>query len=93
MEERAKDFERAVLAHHQAAQVSQPADGAFNDPTFSMSAQRPAILRGWTNTIALVWTNQLDTAAGRQNKRFRLAVRRGVAPIEARRPYASHSTR
>src|SRR5271157_1520029 len=60
MKERAVDLERAVVAHHQAAEVPQPADGAFNDPAFSVSAQRPAILRGRTYPILLVRADQFN---------------------------------
>src|SRR5271157_2490485 len=60
MKERAVDLERAVVAHQQAAEVPQPADGAFNDPAFSVSAQRPAILRGRTYPILLVRADQFN---------------------------------
>ncbi len=45
MKERAIDRERAVVAHHQAAEVSKPGVGAFDDPATPVPPQRSAILR------------------------------------------------
>jgi hypothetical protein len=54
MKECSIDFERAVVTDYQAPEVSEPADCAFNDPAFSVSVQRAAILRGRANAIFLV---------------------------------------
>src|SRR5271167_4930728 len=62
MKECAIDFERAVVTDYQAPEVSEPADRAFNDPAFSISAQRAAILRGRANAIFLVRADQFDPA-------------------------------
>src|SRR5579864_5029159 len=62
MKERPVDGKRAVVAHHQAAEVSQPADGAFYDPAPPIAPQRPTILCCRANTIALVRADQLDPA-------------------------------
>jgi hypothetical protein len=44
MKERPVDLERAVIAHDQAPIISQPADGAFDDPTAPIPPQRATIL-------------------------------------------------
>jgi len=62
MKERPVDLERAVIAHDQAPEVSQPADGALDDPTPPVPPQRPAILRGRTYPIFLVRADQLNAA-------------------------------
>jgi hypothetical protein len=62
MKECSIDFERAVVTDYQAPEVSGPADCAFNDPAFSVSVQRAAILRGRANAIFLVWADQFDPA-------------------------------
>ena len=77
MKERAIDFERAVVAHHQAAEVSQPADGTFHDPPFSIATQCAAILCCGANTIALVRADQFDPAPS-QTIPQRIAVVRFV---------------
>ena len=62
MKERAVDCERAVVAHHQAAEVSKPGVGAFHDPPPLVAPQRSAVLRGRSNAILLVRTDQFDPA-------------------------------
>src|SRR5713226_9519952 len=62
MKERPVDLERAVIAHHQTPEVSQPTDGAFHDPTPPVSPQRATILRRRTNAILLVRADQFDAA-------------------------------
>src|ERR1700686_4204089 len=62
MKERAIDHERAVVADDQAPEVPQPADGAFDDPPFSVPAQCSAILCRRTNAISLVGTDQFDAS-------------------------------
>ncbi len=45
MKEGAIDRERAVVAHDQAPEVSEPGVGAFHDPSPPVAPQRSAILR------------------------------------------------
>lgn len=54
MKERAIDRERAVLAHHQAPEVSEPGVGAFDDPSPAVAPQRSAVLGGRAHAILLV---------------------------------------
>ena len=42
MKERPVDLERAVVAHDQTPVVSQPADGALDDPAAATAPQGPA---------------------------------------------------
>lgn len=63
MEERAADCERAVVAHYQAAEVSQPSVGAFDDPSPPVAPQGSTILRRGPNAIRLVRTDQFDPPA------------------------------
>ena len=60
MKKRSIDFERPIVAHNQAAEVSQPADGTLDDPTAFVAPQRPTVLCGRTNAILFVWADQLD---------------------------------
>src|ERR1700674_5825100 len=60
MKKRAIDLERTVVAYYQVPEVSEPADRAFDHAAFSGSAQCSAILRGRTNAILLVRTDQFD---------------------------------
>ena len=53
MKERAIDRERAVVAHDQASEVSQPGVGAFDDPSPPVAPQRSAILCRGPNAILL----------------------------------------
>src|SRR5579863_7072585 len=62
MKESAVDRERAVVAHDQAPEVSEPGVGAFDNPTPSVASQRSAILRGRPDAIPLVRANQFDAA-------------------------------
>ncbi len=57
MKEGAIDRERAVVAHHQAPEVSEPGIGAFDDPSPPISSQRSAILGCGPNAILLVRTD------------------------------------
>ncbi len=63
MKERPVDVERAVIPHHQTSEVAEPTDGALDDPAPSATPQLAPVLRGRTNTILLVWADQLDAAA------------------------------
>ena len=62
MKERAIDRERAVVAHDQAPEVSQPCVGAFHDPSPPIAPQCASVLRRGPNTILLVRTDQFDAA-------------------------------
>ena len=62
MKERAIDRERAVVAHDQAPEVSQPGVGAFHDPSPPVAPQRSSILRRRPNAILLVRADQFDPA-------------------------------
>ena len=62
MKEGAIDRERAVVAHDQAPEVSQPGVGAFDDPSPAIAPQRSAILGCGPNAILLVRTDQFDAA-------------------------------
>src|SRR5258707_8573279 len=62
MKERAIYRERAVVAHHQAAEVSEPGVGAFDDPATSVPPQRSAILRRRFLAVAAMRRDQFDSA-------------------------------
>src|SRR5579863_1787452 len=62
MKEGTIDSERAVVAHHQASEVSEPGVSAFDNPSPSVAPQRSAILRRGPHTIPLVRTDQFDPA-------------------------------
>ena len=62
MKEGTIDGEQAVVAHDQAPEVSEPGVGALNDPATPVAPQRSTVLRGRTNAILLVRTDQLDSA-------------------------------
>jgi hypothetical protein len=68
MKESAMDGKQAIIAQHQSAEVSQPGDGAFDDPAPPVPPQCPAILRGRTYPILLARTDQSDPA---RRKRLR----------------------
>ena len=60
MKEGAIDGERAVVAHDQAPEVSEPRIRPFNNPSPSITPQRSAILSCGPNAIPLVRTDQFD---------------------------------
>src|SRR5882762_1533004 len=62
MKERAIDRERAVVAHHQAAEVSEPGVGAFDDPATPVPPQRSAILRRRFLAVGAMRRDQFDSA-------------------------------
>ena len=62
MKKRIINGERAVIAHDQAPEVSQPSVGAFDNPMAPIAAQRAAILCRRTNAILLVRADQFDAA-------------------------------
>jgi len=61
MKERAIDCERAVIAHDQASEVSEPGVGALHNPSPPIAPQRSAILRRGPNAISLVRADQFDS--------------------------------
>lgn len=73
MEERTIYNDTLVPADHQAAVVAQPAEGTFYLPSPPVSSQFSPILRGLLAAVALVRTDQLDTASG-QSTSQRVAV-------------------
>ena len=60
MKEGAIDGERAVVAHHQTSEVSQPGVGAFHDPSPLVTPQGSAVLGCRPNAILLVRADQSD---------------------------------
>jgi hypothetical protein len=62
MKERAIDRERAVVAHHQAAEVSAPGVSAFDDPATPVPPQRSAILRRRFLAVGAMRRDQCDSA-------------------------------
>src|SRR5712664_2693881 len=73
MKERAIYRERAVVAHHQAAEVSEPGVGAFDDPATAVPPQRSAILRRRFLAVGAMRRDQFDSAP-RQPLAQRIAV-------------------
>src|SRR5437899_7414852 len=64
MKERAINRQRAVVAHHQSAEVAEPGDGAFHRPPPLTAPQGPAVLRRGLATILAMRNDQLDAAPG-----------------------------
>src|SRR5580658_2608123 len=62
MKECAVDGERAVVAHDQASEVSEPGVGSFDNPSPPVAPQGSAILGCRPNSIPLVRTDQFDPA-------------------------------
>src|SRR6266478_4508692 len=62
MKERAIYRERAVVAHHQAAEISEPGVGAFDDPATPVPPQRSAILRRRFLAVGAMRRDQFDSA-------------------------------
>src|SRR5579864_173920 len=60
MKERSVDLQRAVVAHHQAAVVPQPADSALDDPAMPIPPQCATVLRRRANAILLVRADQFN---------------------------------
>src|SRR5260370_14322735 len=73
MKERAIYRERAVVAHHQAAEVSEPGVGAFDDPATPVPPQRSPILRRRFLAVGAMRRDQFDSAP-RQPLAQRIAV-------------------
>jgi hypothetical protein len=64
MKECLVDGQRAIVAHHQSTEVTEPGEGAFHGPSSPVTAQRPAVLRGGLATILAMRNDQLDAAPG-----------------------------
>ena len=64
MKERAVDGQRAVVADHQATEVSQPGEGAFHRPPPLVTSQRPTILRRRFAPVLPMRNDQLDAWPG-----------------------------
>ncbi len=62
MEEGLVNRKRAIVAHHQSAEVAEPSEGAFHDPSSLIAAQRSAVLRRRFASILPVRDDQLDAA-------------------------------
>ena len=62
MKEGGIDRERAVVAHDQAPEVSEPGVGAFDDPSPPIAPQRSAMLGCGPNAILVVRTDPFDAA-------------------------------
>jgi hypothetical protein len=84
MKEGLVNGKRAVIAHHQSAEVTEPRDGAFYDPPSLTATQRATVLRRRFASILPMWGDQLDTAP-RQLLTQGVAI---VAPVgdQAERP-------
>jgi hypothetical protein len=65
MKEAPVNGKRAVIAHHQSAEVAEPSEGALHNPPSLIASQRSAVLRRRLATILPMRDDQLD-AAGRQ---------------------------
>ena len=61
MKEGAVDRERAVVAHDQAPEVTEPGVSAFYNPAPSVAPQRSAILRRRFLSVRAMWHDQFNT--------------------------------
>ena len=102
MKEGLVNLQRAIVTNDQAAEVSQPCEGAFHCPAPPVSPEGPAVLRGGLPPILAVRGDQLDAAPGQllaqrvtvvasvRNQAFRLLPRTtGAMPT----PYADRLER
>ena len=64
MKEGLVNGKRAVITHHQSAEVAEPSEGAFHDPPSLIASQRPAVLRRRFASILPMRGDQLDAALG-----------------------------
>ena len=64
MKEGLVNGKRAVVTHHQSAEVAEPSEGAFHDPPSLIASQRPAVLRRRFASILPMRGDQLDAALG-----------------------------
>src|SRR5579875_1585315 len=73
MKETLVNGQRAVIAHHESAEVAEPGESAFHDPPSLGAAQRPTILRRRLAPVPAVRGDQFD-ATGRQLPAPRIAI-------------------
>ena len=73
MKERLVNGERTLVAHYQSAEITEPSEGAFDGPAFSIATQPPAVLRRGFASIPPMRHDQLD-AACRQLRAQRVAI-------------------
>ena len=60
MKEGLVNRKRAVVAHHQTAEVAEPREGAFHDPPPLIATQRPPVLGRGFASILEMRGDQLD---------------------------------
>jgi hypothetical protein len=77
MKESLVNGQRAIMAHHQSAEVAEPSERALHGPASFIAAQGPPILRSGLAAILAMRGDQLD-AALRQLLPQRVAI---VAPV------------
>jgi len=77
MKESLVDGKRAVIAHHQSAEVAEPSEGALHSPPSLIAPQRPTVLGRRFAPILPMRGDQLDAAPG-QLVSQRVAI---VAPV------------
>ena len=61
MKEGPIDRERAVVAHDQATEVTEPGVGAFDNPAPPVAPQRSAVLRRRFDSVAAMGHDQFNT--------------------------------
>ena len=64
MKEGPINCERAVVAHHQAAEVAEPGEGAFHLPPSPIATQCPPNLRRRLASVLAMRSDQFDVALG-----------------------------
>jgi len=64
---------RAVIAHHQSAEVAEPSAGAFHDPASLIASQGPTVLRRRFAPILPMRDDQLDAALGHCSRKGSLS--------------------
>jgi hypothetical protein len=69
--------DQALIAHDEAAKVSQPGQGPFDHPPPAIAPQLPAVLMSRPLVAAPRWDNRLNTAPG-QSSTQRIAI---IPPI------------
>lgn len=62
MQERAEHQRQSLVADNQSPECAVPGDGALDDPSMAVSAERPSILGCGTPAIAAVRSDQFDPA-------------------------------
>ena len=76
MKESLVNGKRAVVAHHQSAEVAEPREGTFHDPSSLVAPQRPTVLRRRFASVLPMRHDQLDAAC-------RQLLAQGVAIVTA----------